>query len=571
MRCCPQCGAVFRRALARCVWDGSELVDSETDLLVGMQVGAYKVDALVGVGGMGRVYRAHHVRLEHRMAALKVLLGDLAVAPKMLMRFEKEAQNASRLRHPNIASVWDFGRSERGLLYIAMDFIEGVPLADLLGVEMAPARVIALARQLADALAHAHELGVIHRDFKPDNIIVAANDVPYIVDFGLAISVEREDGDRMTTGGLVMGTPAYLSPEACTCSPIDHRADLYALGVTMYELLTGGVVPFDGAPAQVIGQKAARDPASLATVAPELPAALVAIVDRLIARDPKDRYPDARAVIAALDAAALPAEAPAARPVVVRDDATEVEHTDMLPSVRRPWRAVALVGVALAGLAIAGVSWVARGARTSTPSAAAASASASGAVGRAPAPAAPAPASGAAAPAPTRAAAPAPPAAPALVSAAAADPPRRERDRARQHGAKRAAKAKPAVAEPVAVAAATAVPPPPELPAPPPPAPIVIEARIAALDVDGALPSAVVRRAVDRVGPAIRACRAGAPGTLDVRFSIGESRRANGAAASGMPPATAGCVVAAIDGLRTESAPDVGEVAVKLRVAFEQK
>jgi len=127
------------------------------------------------------------------------------------------------------------------------------------------------------------------------------------------------------------------------------------------------------------------------------------------------------------------------------------------------------------------------------------------------------------------------------------------------------------VAEPVAVAAATAAPPPPELPAPPPPAPIVIEARIAGLDVDGALPSAVVRRAVDRVGPSIRACHAGAPGTLDVRFSIGESRRASAAAATGMPATTAGCVVAAIAGLRTESAPDVGEVAVKLRVAFEQK
>ena len=147
MRCCPGGGAVYREELARCTNDGSELIDTATDPLLGAKIGTYKVDAFIGQGGMGRVYRAHHVLLAHRVCALKVLLGDFAGNAAMRIRFSTEAKHASRLAHPNIASVFDFGRTESGLLYLAMEHVEGTSLEDLVTSEpMEPARVIHLAR-----------------------------------------------------------------------------------------------------------------------------------------------------------------------------------------------------------------------------------------------------------------------------------------------------------------------------------------------------------------------------------------------------------------------------------------
>src|SRR5262249_49919782 len=154
------------------------------------------------------------------------------------------------LSHPNIVSVLDFGRTEDGLLYLAMDFVEGASLASLITGPMQPLRVVRLARALGQGLAHAHEHGFVHRDFKPDNIIVVREgdvEVPRIVDFGLAIRADPDgDSARITTAGAAVGTPVYAAPEQLGSDvDVDHRADLFALGVTVFELLAGRV-PFDG-------------------------------------------------------------------------------------------------------------------------------------------------------------------------------------------------------------------------------------------------------------------------------------------------------------------------------------
>src|SRR5262245_53093771 len=147
VRCCPACGAVYRAEFPRCVNDGTELVLQTTDPLVGNTLGPYVVDALIGEGGMGRVYRVHHARLTQKRYALKVLLGDLSSTPPMRMRFAKEAQSASRLSHPNVVAVQDFGVTDAGLAYLAMDLVEGRPLNHLITREpMDPDRVIRLAR-----------------------------------------------------------------------------------------------------------------------------------------------------------------------------------------------------------------------------------------------------------------------------------------------------------------------------------------------------------------------------------------------------------------------------------------
>ncbi|MBL8619963.1 MAG: serine/threonine protein kinase, partial [Myxococcales bacterium] len=398
LRTCATCGAIYRKSFARCPSDGGEIVVVHADPLIGRTVGNFAIDELIGEGAMGRVYRAHHARLAAKRYALKVLHGDHASDATMRMRFAKEAEAVSRLAHPNVVTVADFGRSAEGLFFIAMELVDGVSLADLLdGGPLDPARVVRLARGLCAGLTHAHAHHLIHRDLKPDNVLVVSGpdgEVPRIVDFGIALATDREDA-RLTSTGFTMGTPAYVAPEqAVIGKAVDHRADLYALGVTMFEMLTGEL-PFTGEPMEVVLAKATRDAPPVIGAPP----ALAQIVARLLARDPEARYRDAAAVDEALARASL---APGA-PVAARRSSPG----------RRWWplaAAVVVVGAASAAW------WAGRDRATATATAAAA----------APAPVAGSPASGAA----PDAAASAPPAstvatptAPPAEAAASAPPP----------------------------------------------------------------------------------------------------------------------------------------------------
>ena len=226
----------------------------EPDGLIGEVLASrYRIEARVGDGALGTVYRARHVKVG-RPFAVKVLRRSMLGDDTIRRRFLREAELAGALHHPSIVGVVDIGETRRGLCYLVMEYASGDTLYDLI-VQAAPmpaARVIAIVRQLCDGLAHAHDHGLIHRDFKPENVIVERDqlgrDRVKIIDFGVAILRDEavsSGPERLTTAGLVLGTPHYMAPEQALGKPIDHRVDLFALGVMCFEMLTGRP-PFDG-------------------------------------------------------------------------------------------------------------------------------------------------------------------------------------------------------------------------------------------------------------------------------------------------------------------------------------
>jgi tRNA A-37 threonylcarbamoyl transferase component Bud32 len=311
----------------------------------------------IGQGGMGRVYRAQHTMIS-RHFAVKVLFGTVATDEKARERFKQEAEAISRLDHPNLVSIADYGEWE-GRPYLVMDYVEGINLAEIVQTQapLPPERVVGLARQLAAGLQHAHERELIHRDFKPANIIVVREgpeERPRILDFGLAILADT-DNQRLTTNGLVLGTPAFMSPEQACGEPIDHRSDLFALGLIMYEMLAGKH-PFDGTGSAIARQNLAAPAPPFRKRAPaaRVPPVLEAIVFRLLEKDPPHRFQSAAQLIAALDQLFMPPS--------VRAASQSLSLPQMRP--RRRWpRSLAVVGAAVlaVALAAAGGLWRYRG------------------------------------------------------------------------------------------------------------------------------------------------------------------------------------------------------------------
>ncbi len=304
--------AVYRTGFDTCPIDNTPLTTLSVDPLIGTTIAdQYAIDSCVGEGAMGRVYLAHHVRLTKRRFAIKVLLGDLAADPTMRQRFGQEAEAASRLQHPNVVSVLDFGKTDSGLHYLVMDFIEGGSLCDRVDAgALSELETIELTKQICLGLTHAHEQGLVHRDFKPDNVALVEHDgktVPKILDFGLAIiSTPEESSVRLTTAGLVVGTPAYISPEQSQGHPVDLRTDLFALGVSIYEMLAG-MLPFSGSVIDVLYKNATAPAPPIAeraglAVSPQLEA----VITKLMAKDPAERFSSAREVLAALEAIEAP-------------------------------------------------------------------------------------------------------------------------------------------------------------------------------------------------------------------------------------------------------------------------
>jgi serine/threonine-protein kinase len=269
-----------------------------------VKLGRYTLDAKIGEGGMGIVYRAHHVLLR-RPTAIKLLqkgrIGDDA-----LDRFEREVQHTSQLTHPNTIAVFDYGRSPDGLFYYAMEYLDGVDLEKLVRTfgPQPPGRVIRILEQVCGALQEAHDRGLIHRDIKPANIILcergAVPDVAKVVDFGLAKEIAA-DGD---TTQVILGTPAFLAPEAITTpSSVGPAADIYALGAVGYFLLTGRRL-FDGATSlDVCLKHVTTKPTPLHELAPEAPVALADVLMRCVAKEPAARPSSATALARDLRAA----------------------------------------------------------------------------------------------------------------------------------------------------------------------------------------------------------------------------------------------------------------------------
>ncbi|MFW6023913.1 MAG: serine/threonine-protein kinase, partial [Myxococcota bacterium] len=255
--------------------------------------GRYQIDEELGRGAMGVVYRARDTVLE-REVALKELPSRLVRERSLAERFRIEARALAKLTHPGIVQVYDLVENDEGM-WIAMELVSGGSLDAPLEQGSPPlGEALRLGAEMADALAHAHSQGVVHRDFKPHNVLLTPEGRPKITDFGLA-KVARE-GPKLTQVGAIMGSPAYMSPEQAAGGDIDHRADAYAFGATLYQMLVGRC-PFEGNTASILAAhitQPAPDPGDFGV---ELPAALRTLLASLLAKEPADR-PNDLAVVA---------------------------------------------------------------------------------------------------------------------------------------------------------------------------------------------------------------------------------------------------------------------------------
>lgn len=288
----------------------------------------YRIDSLLGEGGMGSVYKATDKELG-RTVALKLVRPEFASNPAAMARFRQELLLASKVSHKNILRIHDLGDAG-GIKFITMAYIEGQDLGKLMEAgRLAPERALRFAKQLCSALDAAHSEEVVHRDLKPNNILIDKSDNLFVMDFGLAKSIEAE-ATMMTRTGQVLGTPRYMAPEQVEAKPVDHRADLYALGLILYEMATGDI-PFQADSAmQLMYQRVTQKPTDIKLVNPDVPDYLARVIMRCLEKDPDARYQSAREILADIDAQSAPA------PTSIRPAAQTISIQIPQPS-RRTW------------------------------------------------------------------------------------------------------------------------------------------------------------------------------------------------------------------------------------------
>ncbi len=274
------------------------------DPLVGSSVGSFRVIRALGRGGMGTVYLAEHPVIGSRVA-IKFLHESMAASPELVARFYDEARAVNRIGHENIVGIFDLSMLPPNRYYIVMEYLDGEVLSAMLRRGAIPiGEAVAILLQLCDALQCAHERGVVHRDLKPDNVFVLRRrGAPFVklLDFGIAKLRDAPAGAQ-TAAGMIVGTPEYMSPEQCENAPVDARADVYALGVMAYQLLTG-VLPFTGSITQLLVAHVKETPRPPRSVNGLLPPALDDALLRALRKRPEDRFPDMASFAAALSAA----------------------------------------------------------------------------------------------------------------------------------------------------------------------------------------------------------------------------------------------------------------------------
>jgi len=261
---------------------------------VNRQLAGYKLIEKVGAGTMGTVYKARQLSLD-RIVAIKILSPHLARNPDYVERFLREARAVAKLNHPNVISGIDVGEAD-GVRYFVMEFASGLPVGKLIqrGGPMDESRVVKIAVQIARALEHAHEAGLVHRDVKPDNILITKDGLAKLCDLGLA-------KDRPEEGGRSLGTPSYIAPEqAEAVEEVDIRADLYSFGATLFHMLAGRP-PFEGAAREVMVKHLSEPPPKLRSLEDDVSPAMEQLVDRLLAKTREDRPQTPREVVAALE------------------------------------------------------------------------------------------------------------------------------------------------------------------------------------------------------------------------------------------------------------------------------
>jgi serine/threonine-protein kinase len=292
---CPVCGA-YAHYLVKCAECGYLFEDPRIGTIVS---GRYRVDSLIGAGGFGRVYRGTHLTLGEPVA-IKFLIEEFSNRPEQRARFKREAVALARIRHPSIVAVHDYGE-HLGELYMVMELVRGTPLANRIrdehGALMPLERVATLIDQVLAVLEVAHALGIVHRDLKPENVMLLETedrtDHIKVLDFGLALMDDRPGGDRLTATSAVQGTPIYMSPEQCRGRDVTAATDIYAVGVMLFEMLTGSA-PFEGdSVPEIMAKHMFVEPPTLREKGADVPVGLESLVARALAKKPEDR-PTAR-------------------------------------------------------------------------------------------------------------------------------------------------------------------------------------------------------------------------------------------------------------------------------------
>jgi serine/threonine protein kinase len=286
-----------------------KIEDKNMPNLVGQTLGRYHIVEQLGEGGMAIVYKAFDTRLE-RAVALKVIRTERMDDSQFLGRFEREARALAKLTHPNIVHINDYGEHE-GLPYLVMDFIPGGTLKERIGAPIPWAEAAWFLAPVAGGLDYAHKQGVIHRDIKPSNILITESGQPMLTDFGIAKMLQDDKSGNLTTSGIGMGTPEYMSPEQVMGSPVDGRTDIYSLGIVFYEMVTGRT-PYKADTPMAIAIKLVNDPLPRPRqYVPGLPPQAEQVIFKAVAKQVDDRYLDMGAFAAALEG--LSASVPAAK------------------------------------------------------------------------------------------------------------------------------------------------------------------------------------------------------------------------------------------------------------------
>lgn len=274
-----------------------EPAPDNTPDLTGTTLGDFQILRRLGQGGMGQVYLAEQISLK-RKVALKLLRKEMVSNPTALQRFEREAKLVAQATHANIVQVYFIGE-DKGLRYMALEYVDGRSLRDYLEKKGPPEILVGISimRQVAAALQRASELGIIHRDIKPDNILLTRKSEVKVADFGLSLPNNEDRQQNLTQTGVTMGTPLYMAPEQVEGKPVDPRTDIYSFGVTCYHMFAGHP-PFRGAtPLEVAYQHVHKEPVPLREIRPDLPPDLCAIIHKMMAKKPEERYQTAREIV----------------------------------------------------------------------------------------------------------------------------------------------------------------------------------------------------------------------------------------------------------------------------------